>query len=121
VGSKNARTVGERPSLTAIEVGTCALRSDDTEVDWAELARSNRAAPSRSLDAGSYAVDKNLAERAPRPSRPGARELALLRRGRRRPDGPALGIELDEDAPAGKLGYGWRNRESSDDGSVVDW
>jgi galactonate dehydratase len=39
------------------------------------------------------------------------------------PDGPGLGIELDEDALAGKLGHDWRNRESydADDGSVVDW
>jgi galactonate dehydratase len=39
------------------------------------------------------------------------------------PDGPGLGIELDEDALAGKLGHDWRNRESYDanDGSVVDW
>jgi galactonate dehydratase len=39
------------------------------------------------------------------------------------PDGPGLGIELDEDAVAGKLGHDWRNRESydADDGSVVDW
>jgi galactonate dehydratase len=39
------------------------------------------------------------------------------------PDGPGLGVELDEDALAGKLGHGWRNRESydADDGSVVDW
>ena len=56
------------------------------------------------------------------PGRTGARELALSRRGRRRPDGPGLGIELDEDARAGTLGYGWRDRESydTDDGSVVD-
>jgi galactonate dehydratase len=39
------------------------------------------------------------------------------------PDGPGLGIELDEDALASKLGHNWRNRESydADDGSVVDW
>jgi galactonate dehydratase len=39
------------------------------------------------------------------------------------PDGPGLGIELDENALAGKLGHEWRNRESydADDGSVVDW
>ena len=39
------------------------------------------------------------------------------------PDGPGLGIELDEDALAGKIGHDWRNRESydADDGSVVDW
>jgi galactonate dehydratase len=39
------------------------------------------------------------------------------------PDGPGLGVELDEDALAGKLGHNWRNRESydADDGSVVDW
>jgi galactonate dehydratase len=39
------------------------------------------------------------------------------------PDGPGLGIELDEGALAGKLGHDWRNRESydADDGSVVDW
>jgi galactonate dehydratase len=39
------------------------------------------------------------------------------------PDGPGLGIELDEDALAGRIGHDWRNRESydADDGSVVDW
>ncbi len=39
------------------------------------------------------------------------------------PDGPGLGVELDENALAGKLGHDWRNRESydADDGSVVDW
>jgi len=37
--------------------------------------------------------------------------------------GPGLGIELDEDALADKLGHDWRNPESydADDGSVVDW
>jgi galactonate dehydratase len=45
-----------------------------------------------------------------------------LRRGRRRPDGPGLGIKLEEDALAGKFGHDGRNRESydADDGSVVD-
>ncbi len=39
------------------------------------------------------------------------------------PPGPGLGIELDEDAMADKLGHDWRNPESydADDGSVVDW
>ncbi|MBI4657863.1 MAG: galactonate dehydratase [Verrucomicrobia bacterium] len=39
------------------------------------------------------------------------------------PDGPGLGIELDENALAGKIDHDWRNRESydADDGSVVDW
>lgn len=39
------------------------------------------------------------------------------------PHGPGLGIELDDDAVARKLGHRWRNRESydADDGSVVDW
>jgi galactonate dehydratase len=39
------------------------------------------------------------------------------------PAGPGLGIELDEDALAGKIGHDWRNPESydADDGSVVDW
>jgi galactonate dehydratase len=39
------------------------------------------------------------------------------------PTGPGLGIELDDNAMAGKIGHDWRNRESydSDDGSVVDW
>ncbi len=39
------------------------------------------------------------------------------------PDGPGLGIELDEDALADKIGHDWRNPESydPDDGSVVDW
>ena len=39
------------------------------------------------------------------------------------PTGPGLGIELDEDAIAGKLGHEWRNPETylDSDGSVVDW
>jgi galactonate dehydratase len=40
-----------------------------------------------------------------------------------RPSGPGLGIELDENAMADKIGHHWKNRESydPDDGSVVDW
>ena len=36
---------------------------------------------------------------------------------------PGLGIELDEEALASKLGHDWRNPETydADDGSVVDW
>jgi galactonate dehydratase len=39
------------------------------------------------------------------------------------PTGPGLGIELDENAMAGKIGHDWKNPESydEDDGSVVDW
>ncbi len=39
------------------------------------------------------------------------------------PEGPGLGIELDEDQVANKLDHDWRNRETYDlnDGSVVDW
>jgi galactonate dehydratase len=39
------------------------------------------------------------------------------------PQGPGLGIELDEDAMADKIGHEWTNPESYDvfDGSVVDW
>jgi galactonate dehydratase len=39
------------------------------------------------------------------------------------PTGPGLGIELDEDALAKKIGHQWRSTESydEDDGSVVDW
>ena len=39
------------------------------------------------------------------------------------PSGPGLGIELDENAMADKIGHDWRNQESYDaeDGSVVDW
>ena len=39
------------------------------------------------------------------------------------PKGPGLGIELDEDAMAEKLGHSWTNPRSYDafDGSVVDW
>jgi galactonate dehydratase len=39
------------------------------------------------------------------------------------PTGPGLGIELDEDALAGKIGHDWKNPESydKDDGSVMDW
>ena len=39
------------------------------------------------------------------------------------PTGPGLGIELDENALADKVGHNWRSREEydADDGSVVDW
>ncbi len=39
------------------------------------------------------------------------------------PTGPGLGIELDENAMADKIGHDWRNPQSydADDGSVVDW
>jgi galactonate dehydratase len=39
------------------------------------------------------------------------------------PTGPGLGIELDEDALAKKIGHEWKSTESydEDDGSVVDW
>ena len=39
------------------------------------------------------------------------------------PTGPGLGIELDEDALADKMGHDWRNPETylESDGSVVDW
>jgi galactonate dehydratase len=39
------------------------------------------------------------------------------------PAGPGLGIELDENALADKIGHDWRNPEEydADDGSVVDW
>ena len=39
------------------------------------------------------------------------------------PTAPGLGIELDENAMADKIGHDWTNRESydADDGSVVDW
>ena len=39
------------------------------------------------------------------------------------PAGPGLGIELDENAMADKIGHDWRNPESydADDGSVTDW
>lgn len=39
------------------------------------------------------------------------------------PTGPGLGVELDEEAVAKKIGHKWRSTESydEDDGSVVDW
>lgn len=39
------------------------------------------------------------------------------------PTGPGLGIELDEEALADKIGHDWTNPQSyhPDDGSVVDW
>lgn len=39
------------------------------------------------------------------------------------PTGPGLGIELDDDAVAEKIGHDWRSTElyDEDDGSVVDW
>jgi galactonate dehydratase len=39
------------------------------------------------------------------------------------PTGPGLGVELDDNLMADKIGHDWRNPESYDaeDGSVVDW
>lgn len=39
------------------------------------------------------------------------------------PEGPGLGIELDEEKLADKIGHDWRNAETyhPEDGSVVDW
>jgi galactonate dehydratase len=39
------------------------------------------------------------------------------------PAAPGLGIELDENAMADKIGHDWKNRDAFDvdDGSVVDW
>ncbi len=39
------------------------------------------------------------------------------------PTGPGLGVELDDNAMADKIGHDWKNRETYDldDGSVVDW
>ncbi|HYO81750.1 MAG TPA: galactonate dehydratase [Bryobacteraceae bacterium] len=39
------------------------------------------------------------------------------------PTAPGLGIELDDNLMADKIGHDWRNQESydKDDGSVVDW
>jgi galactonate dehydratase len=39
------------------------------------------------------------------------------------PHGPGLGVELDEEALADKIGHDWRNPETydADDGAVVDW
>ncbi len=39
------------------------------------------------------------------------------------PTGPGLGIELDEDALADKIGHDWRNPQSfhPDDGAAIDW
>ena len=39
------------------------------------------------------------------------------------PTGPGLGIELDEEAMADKVGHEWRNHESyhTDDGTAIDW
>ena len=39
------------------------------------------------------------------------------------PTAPGLGIELDENAMADKIGHDWTNQQSydADDGSVVDW
>jgi galactonate dehydratase len=39
------------------------------------------------------------------------------------PTGPGLGIELDEEALAGKIDHEWKNPEAydADDGAVVDW
>ena len=39
------------------------------------------------------------------------------------PDGPGLGIELDENALVSQMGHDWKNREAydADDGSVMDW
>jgi galactonate dehydratase len=39
------------------------------------------------------------------------------------PTAPGLGVEIDDNAIADKIGHDWRNQESydADDGSVVDW
>jgi galactonate dehydratase len=39
------------------------------------------------------------------------------------PSGPGLGIELDEEALASRIGHDWKNPEAydADDGSVMDW
>ncbi len=39
------------------------------------------------------------------------------------PTAPVLGIELDEDALADKIGHNWCNPESyhRDDGAVIGW
>ncbi len=39
------------------------------------------------------------------------------------PSGPGLGIELDENAMADKIGHDWRNPQAydADDGAAVDW
>lgn len=38
------------------------------------------------------------------------------------PDGPGLGIEIDENLLADKIGHDWRNAETfAEDGSVIDW
>jgi galactonate dehydratase len=39
------------------------------------------------------------------------------------PEGPGLGIELDEQLVADKIGHTWKSTESydEDDGSVTDW
>jgi galactonate dehydratase len=39
------------------------------------------------------------------------------------PTAPGLGIDLDENALAGKIGHDWKNRElyDADDGAVLDW
>jgi galactonate dehydratase len=39
------------------------------------------------------------------------------------PTAPGLGIELDDNALADKLGHDWKNPEAydADDGSVMDW
>ena len=39
------------------------------------------------------------------------------------PTGPGLGIELDEEAMADKIGHDWRNPETydPDDGAAIDW
>jgi len=39
------------------------------------------------------------------------------------PTGPGLGVELDDNLMADKIGHDWKNPEAydEDDGSVVDW
>jgi hypothetical protein len=66
-------------------------------------------------------VPNNPTERAPRLVGPGRRNRPSAE-GTAEAGGPGLSIELDEDAQPGKLGYGWKNRESydADGGSVVD-
>ena len=79
---------------------------------WRPACSSRR--PSRTSSARSRSASARATSSNPFTVREGYLDL---------PTGPGLGIELDENALADKIGHDWRNQESydADDGSVVDW
>ena len=95
----------------------------------AYYADDRPAQPARPDLAGRGRPDRGVHPEFPLPGAGQARRglsKATVPRARRLPrpaDGPGLGIELDENAMADKIGHDWRNPEAYDaeDDSVVDW